>query len=319
MRSVTSSTLPHYNARPNASLPERVKNDNIGRSRITQSYHGYDGQLDTNIIDSKQIKYPKVRRLADEIAEHEIRRSTEKSALFIPKKYEHLYTYLDISNINGEYDQNSKSYNYNICDNKYYKNSFGRSGLENVYHISFGSMSIPNYYAILGYDMSKFFVSIGINEYTANVNFDYNIIYYPDNNASSTTRTVYRPSLKLFKLNGFSKLNELNLMLRDIASNIDIPTVTFDFELVTIGATTEFNLVNHQLTNGMHIFMSDKNKKKNIFPRLYPITIIDPNTISINVDTSGMTYLLGQMFEFFIDDYIFNLNIELVSIKEDRT
>ena len=50
-----------YDSRPNPNLVARMSSENIGRSSITQSYRGTNSKLDSDIIDPKVDRYPKVR------------------------------------------------------------------------------------------------------------------------------------------------------------------------------------------------------------------------------------------------------------------
>jgi hypothetical protein len=318
MRSNTNVNLGIYNARPNPSMADVANSSNIGRSRVTESYHGYNGQLDSNIIDGKSATRPKVRRVADEIFEAEISRSGAKRKACMVKEYQTIYSALDISNLNSEYDPNNKTYTYTVTDNKFYKNSFGKTGLEQIYEVQFSPISVPTYFQDeLGFDLSRLYLDINLSESTGNKNFGYTMSYYPDNNASTVRRRVLVPHFQSFKLNGFSSLNNINLRIRDVASYIDIPNTEIEFTVATIGNPTILSSLEHGLVSGMFIYMKDCNNRRNIFPRIYEITVIDENDIFINVDTSVWISLVGQKVIFVIDDWVFHTQIGLLSTKED--
>jgi hypothetical protein len=319
MRSTTDVTFGgRYDSRPNPNLPARMRSENIGRSGITNSYQGTNSKLDSDIIDKKQDRYPKVRRLADEISDIEISKSGLKRQVFMPKPYQTIHTYLDLSNRNSRFDQNNDNYIYDINNPRYYKSSFGKSGLEKINKLVFYPLSLPTYFeTVLGFDLSRIYLNFNITEDVGNENFNYVVSFYPDNNASTPTRKILLPVIKEFDLNGYCPLNTISMQIRDIAGPISIQYTEFIFTLVGIGLVTTFELTNHGLTTNMRVYLPDCSQKKTIFPRSYPITVIDDDQFSINVDTSSMLYLLGQSFSMIVDDFVFNTAIKIESIRED--
>lgn len=307
-----------YDSRPNASLPEYINSSNIGRSRITESYKGYDGTLDSNVIGERNSKYPTTRRLADEISETEIVKARNARLAFMPKQYQTIYTYLDLSNTNANLDQNSGSYVYDFGNPKYYTNVFGKSGMEKVCKLEFGPISVPAYFSTLGYDLTRLYLSFNITEDIGNKNFSYDVWYYPDNNASTPSRKILIPSNKFFIMNGYCPLSCIQMKIRDIASNVLIPeTETGMFVINAIGPNTTLDLANHDLIDGMKIYLNDCNPKKSTFPRIYTVTVLNPDQISINFDSSSMDYLVGQKLSFTVDDWVFNTGIKIESIRDD--
>lgn len=316
MRSATSVNFGgRYDQRPNPNMAEVINSSNIGRSRISESYRGYDGPLDSNVIDKRETAYPRVRRIADEFSKQEIVKSADTRSTYLPKVHQELYTYLDLSNTNAHFDSNTNSYIYDV--NKYYSGSFSKTGLDKVYKVAFSPLSIPTYFETIGYDLNRIYVDLNLTEFVGNESFNYNIWFYPDNNASTLARKVLLPSIPEFTLNGYSPVQVVSARVRDISGTFDIPSITKVFTILAIGANTALQLANHGLVTGMRIFIRDNGNKKSIFPRIYPIIVIDPNIIEIAVDTSVLIYLIGQEVEFVIDDYVFNFNIKLSSIRED--
>ena len=307
-----------YDNRPNASPSDRIASSNIGRSRITESHKGYDGSLDSGIIDERRSHYPKVRRVVDEINETEIDKARLTRRVFMPKQYQTIHTHLDLSNTNAHFENNSGSYVYNFGNSEYYASSFGKSGMEKVCAIEFGPISVPVYFATIGYDLTRLYLSFNITEDTGNKSFSYNVWYHPDNNASTAFRKVLVPSMARFNMNGYCPLSCVQLKIRDIASNITIPeTDTGMFTISGTGAVTNLSLAQHGLATGMKVYLDDCNPKKSVFGRIYTVTVIDPDLITIDFNSIDFGYLLGQKVSFTVDDFVFNTNIKIESIRDD--
>lgn len=307
-----------YDSRPNPNLVARMSSENIGRSSITQSYRGTNSKLDSDIIDPKVDRYPKVRRLADELSEVEIGQSGLKRKVFMPKPYQIIHTYLDISNKNSRFDQNNNSYIFDINNPGYYKSSFGKSGLEKITKLYFHPLSIPTYFeTVLGYDLSRIYINLNITEDVGNESFNYVTYYYPDASSSTPARKLMLPAIPEFDLNGYCPLNTISMQIRDISNPISVQNTEFVFNIIGIGLVTTLELINHNFVNGMKIYLPDCGQQKSIFPKLYQITVVNPDQISIVADTTNMLYLLGQNITVIADDLIFNLAIKVDSIRED--
>lgn len=307
-----------YNARPNPYRADVIKSSNIGRSRITESYHGYDGPLDSDKIGEKQHEMPRTRRIADEASDIEVSKSGLVRQVYMPKTYQSISTYLDLSNVNSHFDENSKTYIFNINNSRYYSNNFGKSGLEKIYSITFSPISVPAYFTTMGYDLSRLFLSMNLTESYGNEGFNYNVSFFPDNNASSATRKVLMPAIPTFELNGYCPLETIKVQLRDVSNTINIAdTNTGMFEITAIGLVTTLDLVKHGLQPGMQVYIEQCNSKKSLMPAIYTIAVLNDDQVTINFDSTNMDYLIGQKISFVIDDLVFNLNIKMSSIRND--
>jgi hypothetical protein len=114
-------------------------------------------------------------------------------------------------------------------------------------------------------------------------------------------------------------MNNIRLSIRDVAGKIILNDPKMSFTISAVGLTTTLVSTNHGLTNGMLVYLDSKSNRKNTLPRIYTVTVVDPNTIEINADTTGLAYLVGANIILVIDDYVFNYNIKIYSIREDES
>lgn len=311
-------TEPNYKPTPATALTNSYRSLNSQRSTVTNSYKGISNSpLDNDLFNLRMNERPKAIPIYENITAHEINLSGDKRKMFIPKQYQTIIANFDLSNLNAIYDINTGYYTFNTNDNKYYNNTFGKSGLEKVFKFGSGFLSMPNSALI---DRSRLYVQIQTTDLNvANYDFDYMFVMHPDSALSVPTRTTFKPEQSEYQLNGYCPMNNINLSIRDISNNVVLPDPKMQFTLTGIGATTVLTYTAHGLSNGMSIYLDSKSNRKNILSSIYTVAVLDPNTIQINANTTGLTYLVGSQLLFVIDDYVFNYNIKVYSIREDES
>jgi hypothetical protein len=308
-------TEPNYKPTPSTAPTNVLRALNSQRSRVTNSYKGISNSpLDNDLFNLRMSERPQAIPIHENIADHEIKLSKDKRKFFSPKQYQTIIANFDLSNLNASYDTNS--YVFDTNDNKYYNNTFSKSGLEKVFRFNSGFLSIANSRLT---DRSRLFVQIQTTSLNmANYEFDYMFALHPDSALSTSTRTTFKPEQSDYQLNGFCSLNNIKLSIRDIAGNVILPEPRMLFTIASVGVLTTLNSVNHGLVNGMLLYLSSKSNLKNIFSGIYTVTVLDNDNIQINANTSSSLYLVGSSFIAIIDDYVFNYNLKIHSIREDE-
>jgi hypothetical protein len=309
-------TEPNYKPTPATALTNTLRSLNPQRSRVTNSYKGITGSsLDNDLFNLRMSEKPKAIPIHENIADHEIKLAKDKRKFFSPKQYQTIIANFDLSNLNASYDTNS--YVFDTNDNKYYNNTFSKSGLEKVFKFNSGFLSIANSRLT---DRSRLYVQIQTTSLNmANYEFDYMFALHPDSALSTTTRTTFKPEQSDYQLNGFCPMNTIRLSIRDISNNIILPEPRMQFTITGVGALTTLNNANHGLVNGMLIYLSTKSNLKNTFSGIYTVAVVDNDNIQINANTSSSFYLVGSPLIVIIDDYVFNYNLKIYSIREDES
>lgn len=306
---------PNYRPNPNTSLLNVIPAENSARSRSVRNYNGVSqSPLDNPLFDVKLDKVPKAIPIFDHIAEREIKLSEDKRKFFSPKQYQTIISNFDLSNTNA--NESNGVYVYNACDSKYYGNTFGRAGLEKVFRFDSGCLSMPRTF---DFDQTRMYAQL---ETTCNNmgNFgpDYMFILYPDTALSTPTRVVFKPMESSFQMNGYCSLNDIRLQIRDISSNLVLPHPFMDFTVASTGATTFLTSPNHGLIAGMKVYLNSNSQYKYRLPRVYTIISTTTNDIEISADTSNLPFLVGITLPLVVDDYVFNYNVKIFSIREDE-
>lgn len=307
-------TEPNYKPTPATALTNAYRNN---RSTVTNSYKGITGSpLDNDLFNPRMNERPKAIPIFDNIAEHEINLAKDKRKFFSPKQYQTIIANFDLSNLNATYDDSTSCYVFNTNDNKYYNNTFSKSGLEKVFKFDSGFLSVAKTALV---DSSRLYIQIQTTDLNmANYDFDYMFVMHPDSALSTTNRTTFKPEQSQFQLNGYCPLNNIRLSIRDISNNLVLPEPRMSFTITAIGLTTALTSISHGLATGMFVYLDAKSNRKNNLPSIYTATVIDPNTIEINANTTGLNYLVGVPITLVIDDYVFNYNIKIYSIREDE-
>jgi len=310
-------TEPNYKPTPSTATQNVLRASNSQRSRVTNSYKGITGSpFDNDLFNLKMDRKPTVIPIYEKITENEIELSKDKRRFFSPKQYQTIIANFDLSNLNATYDNIGRIYVYPTNDNRYYNNTFSKVGLEKVFKINSGNLSIPKSTPC---DQSRLFVQIQTTDFNiANYGNDYMFPMVPDSALSTTNRTTFKATPIEYQLNGYCSLNDIKLSISDVAGNIIFKEPRMDFAIVTVGATTELYSPNHGLSNGMLIYLDRKSNRKDVFSRIYPVTVVSPDVISIPVDTTNLAYLVGVILKVIIDDYVFNYTIRVFSIREDE-
>jgi hypothetical protein len=320
MRPIADSR-PNFKMTPPTNLANQYNQGNTARSRITDSWRGYSPEYNNIIVEAKGEKRPKAIPIFEDLAEHEISLSGKKANRFMPKEYQDVMTYLDLSNINAEYDTSQSHYNYNPLNDKYLSNDFSKTGLEKVFKFQCGALTMPKYLNSLGYNLNQLFVEIATSgDNTGNKPFQYMFVFYIDNSlgAASGNKYIYRTDMAEFALNGFTQMENIRVKYRDPASCITVPDPHMEFTILAVGATTTLQLIGNGLLNGMLLYVDGVDVLKTTFPRTYAITTLNADDLTIPVDTTIMTYLVGSKIKVIIDDYNFNFNIKLFSVRRER-
>jgi hypothetical protein len=312
---------PNFKMTPPTNLANQYNQGNTARSRTTDSWRGFAPEYNNIIVDAKSTKRPKAIPIFEDLAEHAIALSGPKASRFMPKEFQDVFTYLDLSNINAEYNNMQMSYHYNPLNDKYLSNDYSKTGLEKVFKFSCGALTMPKYLAGLGYNLNQIFVEIITSgDNTGNKPFQYMFVMYIDNSlgTSSGNKYIYRTDMTEFTLNGFAQMENIVVKYRDPAGCIIVPDPHMEFTILAVGAATTLQLANHNLLNGMLLYIDNTDMLKTTFPRTYAITVLNSSDISIPVDTTIMSYLIGSKIKIIIDDYNFNFNIQLFSVRRDR-
>ena len=160
-------TEPNYRPRPSTATENILRASNTQRSSVVNSYKGISNSpFDNELFNLKQTQRPKAVPLSDYIAAHEIELSKDKRKFFSPKQYQTIIANFDLSNLNATYDEISRTYNFVTNDNKYYNNTFSKSGLEKVFRIDSGNLSIAKSTQC---DQSRLYIQIDTTDFnTAN-------------------------------------------------------------------------------------------------------------------------------------------------------
>lgn len=310
-------TEPNYKPTPSTASKNAFRASNTQRSRVTNSYKGISGSpFDNDLFNLRIDQKPKVLPIYETITDREIELSQDKRKFFSPKQYQTIISNFDLSNLNASYDEITGTYTYNTNDSRYYGNTFARVGLEKVFQITSGMLSMPR---VAPCDLSRLFIQIVTTDFNmANYSHDYMFSMYPDSALSTVGRLNYQSDAPTYQLNGYCSLNDIKLSIRDIAGNVIFRDPKMQFAVSGIGATTTLISNDHGLTTGMTLYLENNSNRKDIFRGVYPIVVISPNTIEIPVDTTGLTYLIGALLKVIIDDYVFNYTVKVYSIREDE-
>lgn len=312
------ATMQNYKPRPKNGPENGFRALNTQRARGTDTFKGItNSPLDNDLFELKTNKRPVAIHLHEQMADFEIAQSQSKREFFSPKQYQTIIANFDLSNLNAKnYSDETQLYEYPTNDSGYYGNTFAKVGLEKVFKFDSGSLSMPR---SANFDQSRLFVQVdtsGIN--MGNFAFNYMFALYPDSAESTPTRITYKSDNSRFQLNGYCPLNIVKLQIRDVAGVIMFPDPRMSFVIQAIGPTTTLSRLNHGLQNGMLLYVDPKSTHKNVIPRIYIVTVIDPDTISIPVDTSSLSYMVSTLLNTIIDDYVFNYTMKIFSIREDE-
>lgn len=306
----------NYTQYPRTSLQNNIRSGNVARSAGVINYKGVSNSPLDNDLSDLRSQRPKVIHLAEHMADHEIAMSGDKRKFFSPKQYQTIISNFDLSNLNSNYDTVTGSYEFTATDSRYYGNTFGKSGLEKVYQFDSGILNMPRTF---NFEQSRLFIQIETTDFNvANFDFNYMFISYPDSALSTINRISFKPIDPSFQLNGYCALNNIKLIIRDAAGPLILPDPKINFTISAVGLTTQLTLPNHGLQVGMRVYLNAKNGWKVYLPGVYTVISVTQNTLELNADTSGYTNLIGLDTEFIVDDYVFNYNIRVLSIREDE-
>jgi hypothetical protein len=308
---------PNYRPRPATATENTLRASNSQRSRITDSYRGVSNSpLDNELFETKITRRPQAIPIFDRIAEQEVKLASEKRKFFSPKQFQTIIANFDLSNLNGNYQDTTQSYEYETNDNKYYGNTFSKAGLEKVFRFDSGLLSMPRSAA---FDTSRLFIQIDTTDLNmANYAFNYMFACTSDTALSTANRLVFTATQPQYQLNGYCPLNNIRLQIRDVAGPIILPEPRLLASILSVGLVTTLTSIAHGLVSGMRIYIDPKSNRKNVFPRLYTVTVIDPDTLEIPVPTVGLTYLETTNLPIIVDDYTFGYTIKVFSIREDE-
>lgn len=306
---------PNYRPRPSTDMTNVIRSANSQRSATRDSYRGTTGShLDNDLFELKQRKTRAIP-VFENMAEHEIAMSKDKRHFFSPKQFQTIIANFDLSNLNADYVPEAQHYEFSTNNSRYYGNTFGRVGLEKVFKFESGIVSMPR---LANFDQSRLFVQIDTTDFNiANYLYNYMFSCYPDTALSTASRISYKADHSIFQMNGYCALNLIKLQLRDIAGPVILPEPKMLFMVNSVGVTTTFVHFSHGLSTGMVVYVNPKSNRKNVFPSSYTITVLNPDVIEIPVNTTGLDYLVTNNIEMIIDDYVFNYNLKIYSIRED--
>lgn len=294
------------------------------RSQTTMTQSHYDIPKDSRIVADKVQKIP---IHVDEISRQWALNDADPVRLYkTMNAFKPFSVYMDFSHCNA----------FDTTDDGVYKYDFTRSNVRSgnsdkdvvtsaVIKLFSGNLKMPLYLLNpnLFYDMSELYVYFtNIPVVYSNGVFPYHFKFYPTQQlqVSDPAKLLYDVEVSEFDLTQPQMLDTYDLVIRDKSGNIFVPDANRK-GIMTIGATTTIVSPNHGMFGvGFYvtrIVMVDASTPSTL-KRYYPVTVIDPNTFTIPVDTSGYTFLNGLALTFIIDNYNFELNIKALNINWDE-
>jgi Fe-S cluster assembly iron-binding protein IscA len=293
------------------------------RSRTTMTQGHYEAPRDSRIVADK---IPRTPIHTDEILRTQALNDADPVRMYkTMNAFKPFSIYLDFSHCNASDNNEDGIYKYNFSKSSLRSNNSDKFvTTSSALKMKGGFLKMPSYLLdpSLNYDMSEIFINFMNIPPSFNNGIDrYHFKMLPTQvlTVSDPAKTTYAPEFNKFDFTLPQLLDEYLLELRDKAGRILVPFPIVS-GIMTIGNPTIITGV-HGAQTGFLVYKI-KFRNGSITPdslgRIYPITVLDPTTFTIPVDTSSLTYLNNESMTYLIDNFNFEFNLKVLNINWDN-
>lgn len=294
------------------------------RSQTTLSQGHYNAPFDSRVVEDK---IPRAPIHMDEILRTQALNDADPVRLYKTlNAFKPFSVYLDLSHVNASDDNSDSVYKFDFTRTDLRSNNSDKFVITSAaLKMKAGLLKMPAYLANQGlfYDMSEIFI-----EFT-NVSPSYNngknryhfkmiptqVLSVPD-----PAKLTYEAEIPSYNFTLPQLVDSYDMVLRDKAGVIVVPFPQVS-GIMTIGNPTVITSVAHGLTTGFLIYgitIRDGNILPDVLSRIYPITVLTPDTFSIPVNTTSFGSINNKTIDYIIDNYNFEFNLKVLNINWDN-
>ncbi len=292
------------------------------RSQTTLSQGHYNGPRDSRVVEDK---IPRTPIHMDEILRTQALNDADPVRLYKTlNAFKPFSIYLDLSHINAS-EGNNGVYKYDFTRSDLRSNNSDKFVTTSAaLKMKAGILKMPAYLAGQGlfYDMSEIFIeftNISLTYNNGKNPYHFKMIPTQVLSVADPAKLTYFAEIPTFNFTLPHLVDIYDMVLRYKAGAIIIPAPQLS-GTISIGNPTTIVAPGHGLTSGYLIYgisIRGGNILPEILGRIYPITVIDPDTFTIPVDTSA-TNINGKIIDFIIDNYNFEFNLKVLNINWDN-